>query len=209
MLINILTTGHYVRPENVAQSIFRLSKNDLLVRDFLSGKQLSACVRKAQSVIKTLDELKLLHLLMRLYPVPDLRFEEIFVAKRSCLLLNLDNIEASSELIYFLSTLCLQCFTNEYVYAESKEESKLIHELEANIMQSLAKSDHPEIINLLSLASYSPIHQYHWCQNVVALDPLGEVKSRLIVKPPAKRVIATNIPILGEISDDTSLRVEQ
>ena len=60
---------------------------------------------------------------MRLCPLPDLQFEELFVALRSLLLKNLDKMEVSPELIYFLSTLSIHCFTNEYVYIESDEET--------------------------------------------------------------------------------------
>ena len=66
-------------------------------------------------------------------------------------------MEASPELIYFLSTLSIHCFTNEYVYFESNEETHLIGELQANISQIVAQSEQPETIKILCLASYQQV----------------------------------------------------
>ena len=76
--------------------------------------------------------------------------------------------------------------------------------LETEITQTIAKSEQPEAIKILCLASYRPLHQYDWCQKLEALDNLEEVKSRLIEEPYAERAIAADIPMLGEISDDVS-----
>ena len=144
---------------------------------------------------------------MRVCPLPDLQFERFFVTMRNLLLKNLDNIEASPEFIYFLSTLSLHCFTNEYVYFEKDEETELIKSLEAEIMQTIEKSEQPEAKKILCLASYRPLHQYNWCQKLEALDNLEEVKLRLIEEPYTERAIAAEIPMLGEISDDVSCKV--
>ena len=144
---------------------------------------------------------------MRLCPIPDLQFEAFFVTMRSLLLTNLDNFKASPELIYFLSTLSLHCFTNEYVFFEKDRETELIKNLETEIMQTISKSEQPEAKKILCLASYRPLHQYNWCQKLEALDNLEEVKSRLIEEPYAERAIAAEIPMLGEISDDVSCKV--
>ena len=92
-------------------------------------------------------------------------------------------MEVSPELIYFLSTLSIHCFTNEYIFIESEEETVLIGELEVKILQTLAQSKQPEAIKILCLASYRPLHQYDWCQKLESLDNLEEVKKRLIEEP--------------------------
>ena len=146
---------------------------------------------------------------MRVCPLPELQFEELFVAVRSLLLKNLDKMEVSPELIYFLSTLSMHCFTNEYVYIESDEETHLIGELQAEISQTLAQSEQPEAIKVLCLASYRSLHQYDWCQKLECLDNLEEVKRRLIEEPLLEKMIAKDIPVLEEISDDVSLKVRE
>ena len=208
-LTQLLTAGNFTRPNDVAGSILSLLKHDIQIKDLLLEKNFAVSLNEATSIIGSLDKLPLLHHLMRVCPLPELQFEELFVAVRSLLLKNLDKMEVSPELIYFLSTLSIHCFTNEYVYIESDEETHLIGELQAEISQTLAQSEQPEAIKILCLASYRSLHQYDWCQKLECLDNLEEVKRRLIEEPLLEKMIAKDIPVLEEISDDVSLKVRE
>ena len=146
---------------------------------------------------------------MRVCPLPELQFEELFVKVRSSLLKNLDKMEVSSELIYFLSTLSIHCFTNEYVYIESDEEANLIGKLQAEISQTLSQSEQPEVKKILCLASYRSLHNYDWCQKLECLDNVKDVKRKLIEEPLIEKMIAKDIPVLAEISDGVSLKVRE
>ena len=208
-LSQLLTAGNFTRPNEVASSILSLLKHDVQIKDLLLEKNFAVSLKEATSIIRSLDKLPLLHHLMRVCPLPELQFEELFVAMRSLLLQNLDKMEASPQLIYFLSTLSIHCFTNEYVYFESDEETHLVRELQVKISQALAQSEQPEAIKILCLASYRPLHKYDWCQKLESLDNLEEVKKRLIEEPLLENMIAKDIPILEEISDDVSLKVRK
>ena len=208
-LTQLLTAEKFTRPSDVAKSILSLLKHDTQMKDLLLKNNSAVSLNEATSIIGSLDKLPLLHHLMRVCPLPELQFEELFVAMRSLLLKALDNMEVSPELIYFLSTLSIHCFTNEYVYIESDEETHLIGELQAKISQTLAQSEQPEAIKILCLASYRPLHQYDWCQKLESLDNLEEVKKRLIEEPLLEKMIAKDIPVLEEISDDVSLKVRE
>jgi Flp pilus assembly protein TadD/2-polyprenyl-3-methyl-5-hydroxy-6-metoxy-1,4-benzoquinol methylase len=207
LLIRLLSTGNFARPRDLAPSILSLLKHDPLIKNLLLEKNFATSFKEANSIIGSLDKLTLLHHLMRVCPLPDLQFEKFFVTMRSLLLTNLINFEASPEFIYFLSTLSLHCFTNEYVYAEKDKETELVENLETEIMQTIANSEQPEAKKILCLASYRPLHQYNWCQKLEALDNLEEVKSRLIEEPYTESAIVPEIPVLGEISDDVSRKV--
>jgi tetratricopeptide (TPR) repeat protein len=208
-LIQMLNSGNFTRPNNVASSILSLLKHDPLIKNLLVKKNFTMSLNEVTSIIGSLDKLPLLHHLMRLCPLPELQFEKLFVAMRSLLLKNLDKIDVSPEIIYFLSTLSIHCFTNEYIYIESDAETHLIGELQANISQIVSQSEQPEAIKVLCLASYRPLHQYDWCQKLESLDNLEEVKKRLIEEPLLEKMIAQNIPVLEEISDDVSLKVRE
>ena len=207
VLIQLLTSGNFTRPTEVAGSILSLLKHDIQIKHFLLETNVVMSLKEATSIIGSLDKLTLLHHLMRACPLPELQFEGLFVRMRSFFLTNLDKIEASPELIYFLSSLSLHCFTNEYIYFESDEETQLIDELENNVMQIIAQSGQPEAIKILCLASYRPLYQYDWCKILEMPDDLEEVKRRLIEEPLSEKVIAQDIPVLGEISDNVSLKV--
>ncbi len=209
VLTKLLTAGNFTRPTDIAGSILSLLKHDTQIKDLLLEKNTVASLNEATSIIKSLDKLPLLHHLMRICPLPELQFERLFIAMRTFILTNLEEIEVSTELIYFLSTLSLHCFTNEYVYIESDEDFHRIGELQAEISQTLAQSEQPEAIKVLCLASYRPLHQYDWCNKLESLDNLEEVKKRLIEDPLREKIIAKDIPVLGEISDDVSLKVRE
>ena len=208
-LTQLLTAENFTRPNEVASSILSLLRHDVLIKDLLLEKNSAVSLSEATSIIGSLYKLPLLHHLMRVCPLPELQFEELFVAVRSLLLKNLDKMEVSPELIYFLSTLSMHCFTNEYVYIESDEETHLIGELQAEISQTLAQSEQPKAIKVLCLASYRSLHQYDWCQKLECLDNLEEVKKRLIEEPLLEKMIAKDIPVLGKISDNVSLKVRE
>ncbi|MDA8921959.1 tetratricopeptide repeat protein [Gammaproteobacteria bacterium] len=209
LLTQLLTAGNFTRPNDVVKSILSLLKHDNQIKHLLLEKNLAVSLNMATSIIESLDKHPLLHHLMRLCPLPGLQFEGLFVAVRSLLLKNLDKIEVSPKLIYFLSTLSMHCFTNEYVYIESDEETHLIGELQAKILQTLMQSEQPEAIKILCLASYRSLHQYDWCHKLESLDDLEEVKRRLIEEPLLEKMIAKDIPVWEEISDDVSLKVRE
>jgi 2-polyprenyl-3-methyl-5-hydroxy-6-metoxy-1,4-benzoquinol methylase len=146
---------------------------------------------------------------MRICPLPDLQLEASLVSMRRVLLADLRQIEASTEVIHFLSTLSLHCFTNEYVYFETEEEAELIGVLEAAIAERIAQASQPTITETLMLAAYRPLHQYDWSEKLQVLDQLPEVKVRLVEEPLAERVIAQNLPVLSNVEDDVSRKVRE
>jgi Flp pilus assembly protein TadD/2-polyprenyl-3-methyl-5-hydroxy-6-metoxy-1,4-benzoquinol methylase len=207
LLIQLLNTGNYVRPLDLAPSILSLLKHDPLIENLLLEENFATNLKEANTIIGNLDKLSLLHHIMRVSRLPDLQFEKFFVNIRSFILTNLDNFKATPEFIHFLSSLSLHCFTNEYIYFEKDEETELVKNLEVEITKSIAKSEQPEAKKILCLASYRLLHQYNWCQELKILDNLEEVKSRLIEEPYSEKSIVIEIPILGKISDDVSSKV--
>ena len=209
ILINFLTSENSMRPQDIAGSILSLLRHDPLIEDLLSKQCIINDLRMSTSVIESLNKLPLLYHLMRMCPIPDLQLEELFVAIRGFILTDLDKIEVSPELIYFLSTLSIQCFTNEYIYYESVKETQLIRKLETRIIQTIKKSEQPQLIELLCLAAYRPLHNYVWCDKQEILDQVGEVKTRLIKEPLAERNLKKHLPVLEVITDDVSLKVRE
>ena len=142
LLTKLLTTRNFAqRPADLAFSILSLLKHDPLIKNLLLEENFVTSLKEVISIIGSIDKLTLLHNLMRVCPLPDLQFERFFKNMRSLILTNLDNINTSPELIYFLSTLSLHCFTNEYVYIEEDEETELVENLAIEIAQTIVKSE--------------------------------------------------------------------
>ena len=208
-LIDLLTEGTFTRPSNVARAILSLLKRDRLIEGLLATASTFKSIKEVDHAIKTLAQFPLLHQLMRICPLPDLQFERLFVSIRRELLLNLDSVEVSPELTHFLSTLSLHCFTNEYVYFETNEETELVSMLEAAIAENIAQASQVATTEVLCLATFRPLHQYDWSEQLQIFDQLSDVKTRLIDEPRAERVIAEDIPALTTIDDAVSLKVRE
>ena len=209
VLLNLLQLENQIRPEDVAFSISSLLKHDPSIKDFLAEKNIFKNLKKTSSKIEALNKLSLLHHLMRICPLPDLELEQLFVKIRFFILINLDKLAASPALNYFLSTLSLQCFINEYIYFESEEETKLVSELEALITESMKQSKQPELKDILCLASYRQLRKYKWCKDLQVLDHLDDIKKILVEEPLAEKAITKDIAILGKISDKVSNKVRE
>ena len=207
-LTQLLRIGHLSNPSDLALCILSLLKHDPLIMDLLLKKNFPINLSEVYTILTTLNKIKLLHQLMRTSPIPDLQFEELFVTIRSLLLKNENKIEATSEVIYFLSTLALHCFTNEYIYDEKDEETRLLKNLETEIIKTLSNHEQPEAKKILCLATYRKLDQYNWCQKLKALDHLNEVKKRLIEDPLVEKKIIEEMPVLEEISDNISIKVK-
>ena len=207
ILIDLLEIENSIRPQDVAGAIITLLKHDPIIKDLLEKTNGFSSLKKATFNIESLHKLEILHQLMRICPLPDLELEKLFVNMRRFILVNLDNILASPKLIYFLSSLSLQCFTNEYIFCESMEETRLVAELEEIISGTILESAQPEALKILCLSTYRPLHQYKWCKELKALDKLQEIKKRLVEEPLAEKIIIDEIAILGETTDNVSKKV--
>ena len=192
-LLHLLTNGNYARPEDLADCILSLLKFDLPFKDLFLRKSIVTSLTDLTSIIGSLNNCHLLHYLMRTCLLPDLQFERFFLTIRSFLLMNIKVIEASSELVNFLSSLSIHCLNNEYIYVETDEETELVEALQVEILETLAHSEQIEIIKVLCFASYRPLHRYDWCKNLKVLDHLEEVKKRLIEEPLAEKSMAKKL----------------
>ena len=207
VLINLLSAGNIVRPRDIASSIFGLLKLDPLMKNLLTQTHSLIDLKETISVLNILTELPLLHHMMRECPLPDLQIEGLFVRLRKNLIRNLNDFECSAELIYSLSTLSLQCFINEYVWFESDEEIRLVTALEIKIAENMAQAEQPKLIDVFCLSAYRPLHRYDWCEKLVVLDQVLEMKERLIEQPFSEILIKKEISSLVVISDAVSKNV--
>ena len=57
--------------------------------------------------------------------MPSLKFENLFINLRKYILKNLGSFIPNQKNIYFLTSLALHCFINEYVYYESEKRQNL------------------------------------------------------------------------------------
>ena len=110
------------------------------------------------SVVASFEKIPLLYDLMGLTPLLDAEIERLLSITRKDLLLEPDQLRLISGVTPFLSALALQCSTNEFVYPETDEEKLQIKALENRILEVVSRGEQPEIMEVLCLACFRPLH---------------------------------------------------
>ena len=158
----LLDKKSYVRPSDISEAAISLLKFEPKLKKYLQILSADEVKPSPQELAADLSELNLLLKLMSVCPLPDLELEKLFTDLRASLLLSISDLTGSPEELKFQSALALQCFTNEYIYIQSKNEEKAIALLEGSVKQALRIEDQPSPQSILCLASYTPLNQYEW-----------------------------------------------
>ena len=208
LLTQLLREEEFARPKTMAPGILSLLSQDPSMTDLFNNDLIPGNLKQALDAIEVLNEVPLLHELMRVAPLPDLRLEQSLVVIRRSLIENLERLQNTESLINFQTTLALHCFTNEYVYVESEAEEALLSALEISITLKISEGGQPKLMELLCLATYRALHEYPWCETADALNKVPELILRLVQQPLAEVVIAREIPCIGDITDTVSRAVQ-
>lgn len=206
-LCSLLLSGT-CRPKTVSRSIISLLKKDPNIKELLIPSTENSGIDALLSTIDRLDELDLLGILMRLSPIADLDLEALFVNVRKEILEFREKILFTPVIRNFLTTLSLQCFINEHIYFETEKESQLIEKLTCEIERGILKGQQPNVLKILCLSLYRPLHKYDWCTELEELNQIPELKRRLVDEPELEKKIAKELPSLKDITDRTSLEVQ-
>jgi len=208
IFINIISSGNYTRPKDIAGSILSLINHEPLIKDLFNSNFLDIDQKKLFSIIRCLNQFPIIYHLMLVCSLPDLNFEKLFTSIRKFILYNLRELGDSVELNQFLSILSIHCFTNEFVYYVSDKELQLIKELETKILGDISNLNQPTSSEILCLACYCYIYKYDWILKINSIDHFKLVKTRLIDEPLLEKIISTKINKLNDISNEISSKVK-
>ena len=208
-LIELLGDGGYCRPIDISEAVISFLKLRPVMKDSLGKNSSGQLEGVVQSVVSKLSEEKLFIKLMSVSPIPDLEVEALLTNLRSKVLFSISEISDSQETIRFQSALALQCFLNEYLYAQDGKEFEVLEALEAEVIESLRQGQQPSPRKILCLASYKPLHRCAWIESVTATPDLSGVLQRQVYEPKQERQLSEKIRIFKEINDAISLKVRQ
>ena len=208
-ITQLLEKKVYVKPSDISHAAISLLKLDPILEKHLRFTD-GGMVKEPLNVISDLNKLPLLLKLMRVCPLADQELEKLFKNLRAWLLSTILALkELPSELIGFQSALALQCFTNEYVYSETKNEEKNLLALEKIIKKALKNNAQPRSQEILALASYKALSNYDCLNSVVVTDDIQEVFTRQVYEPIQEEKLKKNFPILKEVHDKVSSKVRE
>ena len=197
-----------VRSNDIAFAAISLLRLEPKLQRHLEAVTIDKTRQALQQTVSELSELPLLLKLMSLGPLADLGLENLLKKIRTRILLALPSLECTSDLLKFQSALALQCFTNEYIYNQSKDEEKAIEALEDSIEASLSKGEKPRPQAILCLASYKALNEYKWCDLLSDSSDIHQVFTRQVSEPRQEIQLKSNMPMLEEITDDVSVKVQ-
>ncbi len=138
---------------------------------------------------------------------------ELMLTELRCKLL-LDVPLRAAAPLQFLCDLAVQCFNNEFVYAESPGETAELARLAPEIERGLrggGRDDDRFIRSLAVFAMYRPLHALASIENLLAELPCPEAASllfrRTVEEPLEERRLRSVIPSIGQITNPVSCRV--
>lgn len=208
VIINsILKNTKLSRPKDIAPAAISLLKlnfiDDKTFRDF---SRLSL-EYSAQEIALALSRIPLLLTLMRTCPIADLEIEEFLKKVRSDLVFNFAEFNSSKELQDVQSALAQQCFINEYIYEETREEVKEVERIEQSVRNDLENRLEPNPCSILCLASYKPLHELPFHIWLKPNSAIAEVFRQQVVEPTQEDRIKVNFPSLSHIKNQVSKNV--
>lgn len=209
VVCNLLEKENLVRPADISSAACSLLKFDPIIEDVFSIISANKLTEFLQAIITDLSNVPLLIKLMEVFPLPDTEFEVVFKNIRSAILLNISDIKHNPETITFQTALSLQCFLNEYLYNQTDIEVEALKDLETLVERKLTNGQQPSPTELVCLASYKPLHEYSWLHLLTMPIELESLQRRQILEPEKEKQLKSTIPILQEIKDNVSCKVQE
>gem|GEM_PF-323189 len=128
------------------------------------------------------------------------------------------NHEGLENLLPLHMALAIQCFHNEFVFDIDEAEQARLLEIESNLLESSPpqgtfRADDPWCRELLNLACYQPLFKLDIAADLAAIGNAHwpaewhELIAVTVRQPLEEIEIARGLPVLGAVTDPTSLRV--
>ncbi len=207
-LLFLLKEKIIVRPNSISTNIINslffntdLKNNLTLIKDQNTQKDLNY-------IIESLNKNHLLLQFMKVCPIPDYYIENKFIVLRKIIL---DEIYKSNfEKIYinFLISLSMQCYLNEYIYEQSKDEVDKIKKINKRINNSLKKNKKVSDLEILCMSCYKSLNEFSWSNKIIPSNQLKEIFELHIDNSDLEKKLSKNIKSISTTKNKVSLKVK-
>ncbi len=208
-LLYLLKEKIIVRPNSIASNVLSglflntdLKKNLSLIKDKISNKNLNY-------ILKNLQNNSLLLQFMKVCPIPDIYIEENFVKIRKEILNQIYKSNIDNTSINFLISLSIQCFLNEYIYGQSKEEKEKIKKIDERIKNNLKDNKKISDLDILCLSCYEPLTNFSWSNKIQFTEKLKEIFEIHLNQNEIENQICKSIKSISKVEDRVSTKVKQ
>ena len=162
-----------------------------------------------ENTLNQISEFNLFHLCIEETLVCDIEFERLLVFIRKLILLNIDNLPISKNLIKLMNSIALNNFLNEYLGQVSKKELYEIVSIEDKILKNVTLDTPINELDYLSLAMYKPLFNYEFKDKIPFNEHTFKLYEYTISNFIKENNIIKNISSFSEIEDNTSIKVQK
>jgi tetratricopeptide (TPR) repeat protein/SAM-dependent methyltransferase len=179
-----------------------------------SSPQTASVLELPLSAVARLAEDPLLIHLMILACVSDPELETILTAVRRGLLgAAEDRAETPPpEILKFFCALAHQCFFNEYVFAETEDESARAGRLRDALVGRLQAGEDIPVLWPIAVAAYMPLHRAPGADALLLKtwpEPIRHLVKQQVAQPREERTIGAALKSVTTIDDEISLKVQE
>ena len=188
-----------------------LRHNPTFHRVFEASKS-SNVDEKLNYLTEQLSTIPLLLRLMEICPISDLEVEKLLTQIRLSTLIHLSNDHITSSSLPFYEALALHCFTNEYVFLESNEETVKVNQLENEISVRISSKENIPVLKITLLAAYRPLHIFSWAKKLLESDSTDKIRKILttqITEVREEQRLRSKIPEINVIENKISKVVRE
>tara|TARA_B100000989_G_scaffold167184_1_gene125034 strand:- start:225 stop:2204 length:1980 start_codon:yes stop_codon:yes gene_type:complete len=208
-LLLLLKEKNIVRPNaiaaNVVNSLFLntdLKKNLSLIENIKTKKDFNY-------ILENLQKNSLLVQFMRVCPIPDYYIEKNFVKIRKGILDQIYKSNIVKTYYDFLISLSMQCFLNEYIYGQSKDEEDKIKKIDERIKVNLKNNKKISNLEILCLSCYEPLANFSWSDKIKYSDKLKEIFELQLNHKENEKKISKSIKSISRVEDRVSIKVKK
>ena len=179
--------------------------------------EISALLTKIDNIVHTEDIIKVVE---KVAKIPffvhilssglnsSIKIEKLLTVLRKGILYNKDNLSNNKSVIMFQKCLTIQCFNNEFAFAQTYKENKIIQKLEKDLKTKADKNQAIPSLDLLCLSSYKKISDFDWIRSILYDEEIEEVFKLIVSEPMLERSIKPLLSSISTIEDETSKLVE-
>ncbi len=208
IIYDLLTINNLVSPANIMKSIISLIIQEVEISKIYNLDTQINSIEVFNKIVREISKYNFFLEIIKLCPLTDYKFENLFLKIRFFLLINVTKINLSDQSENFFLALALQSFVNEYIYYETEIETEKIKELEILIYKSLASQKQPNSITLLCFCLYRNLNDYKWSNKIYFKNKFTYLNKILLKNNFIEVQNISNIKKLVKISDPTSKRVQ-
>ena len=206
-LLSLLAQPTVVHPTDIAGSVINFLKLHPQIKQIIKTFSAGDIEKTVQESCNILSNIQLFLRIIELCPIPDLDIETLLKSLRRNVLLNIEKLSDKQSILRFQISLALHCFTNEFLFDETRLEKSSIEALALEIKTSITNKEAPDPSKICCLASYRPLHRYQWSHSLVVSEALKALFKRQVSEVLQEESIRGRIPCLKDIEDDISLAV--